>query len=236
MTEPVFHESRARIGHELGRTPERLVIVGLVLLVVLVIKPWGGTPEPATAPGPVQEVAPTPEILGYSDLPCSGQMWLIEADTRWAGETVRSWILTDAVEATGPTDPAIRFALVAAQQVLSVGYCPSYHDDQRPHSKLAIFRLLPTVSLVPTQSVRLEREAEASANDLLAPVPVPVPSGGAPGIPGWQSGRYVMRIEGPAGYERWLGFDIRLISAGTGSPASPTSPTVPSPGPPTAAP
>ena len=59
MTEPVFHESHARIGHEPGRTPERLVIVALVLLVLVVIKPWGPTPEVATAPGPVLNVAPT---------------------------------------------------------------------------------------------------------------------------------------------------------------------------------
>jgi hypothetical protein len=218
MTEPVFHESRATIGHEPGRAPERLVIVGLVLLVLVVVKPWGPTPEPATAPGPVVHVAPTPEILKYTDLPCSGRGWLIEADTRWAGQTVRSWILTDAVEATGPTDPSITFVVVAGQQVLSVGYCPSYHDDQRPHSKLAIFRLFPTVSLVPTRTVRVEREAEASANELFAPVPIPVPSGQARGIPGWQPGRYVMHIEGPVGYERWLGFEVRLISMGT--PAS----------------
>jgi hypothetical protein len=227
MTEPVFHESRVRLGHEPGRTPERIVIVGLVLLVLLVVKPWGPTPEQATAPGPVASVAPTPEILRYSDLPCSGRMWLIEADTRWAGQSVRSWILTDAVEATGPTDRSIRFVVVAAQQVLAVGYCPAYRDDQRPHSKLTIFRLLPTVALVPTRTVRVEREAEASANDLLAPAPLPVPSGQAGGTPGWQPGRYVMHIEGPAGYERWLGFEVRLISPGTGSPApaTPGSPT-----------
>jgi hypothetical protein len=233
MTEPVFHESRASIGHEPGRTPERLVVVGLVLLLVLVIKPWGQTPEPATGPGPAVHVAATPEILTFSDLPCSGHMWLIEADTRWAGQTVRSWMLTDAVEATGPTDPSIRFVVVAAQQVLSVGYCPPYHDDQRPHSNLAIFRLQPTVQLVQTRTVRVEREAEASANDLLAPVPVPVASGQARGIPGWQPGRYVMHVEGPVGYERWLGFEIRLISSGMGSLASPSAPT---PGAPTAAP
>src|SRR6185369_5803305 len=57
--EPVLHESHVSIGHGPGRTPERLMIVGLVLLVLLVIKPWGATPEPATAPRPVASVAPT---------------------------------------------------------------------------------------------------------------------------------------------------------------------------------
>lgn len=224
MTEPVFHESHASLGREPGWTPERLVIGVVVLLVLLVLKPWGPTPEQATAPGPVASVAPTAAALSFADLPCTGRMWLIEADTRWAGQIVRSWILTDAVEATGPTDPNIRFVVVAAQQVLAIGYCPSYHDDQRPHDRLTIYRLQPTVSTVITAPVQAPRETDAAADELFAPMGTPGPSGQAPGIISWPPGRYVIRIDGVGGYRRWLGLEIRLISAGQPSPARSPAP------------
>ena len=224
MTEPVFHESHARIGHEPGRTPERLVIVAVVLLLLLVVKPWGATPETATARRPAPSLPPTPEVLRYNELPCSGLMWLVEADTRWAGEIVRSWILTEAVDATGPTDPSIKFAVVAAQQVLAIGYCPAYRDDTRPHDRLTIYRLEPTVGPVIITPVQVPREAEAAANVLFAPMSRPGPSGQAPGVASWGPGRYVIQIEGPNGYERWLGVEVRIISFGTPAPESPSEP------------
>jgi hypothetical protein len=224
VTEPEFHESHVMLGHEGRRTPERLIIAALILLVLLVVKPWGPTPEVATAPGPVASVAPTAEVLLYNELPCSGLMWLVEADTRWAGDVVRSWILTDSSAATGPTDPGIKFVVVAAQQVLSIGYCPEYRDDSRPHDTVTIYRLTPTVAEVPTQRVSVPKEADAAANELFAPRATPGPSGGKVGPSSWDSGRYVMRIQGPEGYLRWLGVEIRLIAAASPSPDSSIAP------------
>jgi hypothetical protein len=232
MTEPVVHEAHARIGHESGRTPERLLVVGLVLLLVLVIKPWGPTPEVATAPGPVASVAPTPRELTFAELPCQGRMWLVEADTRWAGQVVRSWILTDAVTATDPPIGSINFVVVAAQQVLAIGYCPSYRDDTRPHDRVTIYRLTPstgppgpgvTIAEVATTPVRVPQEADAAANDLFAPLSTPGPSGSSKQI-SWGPGRYVMRIAGPDGYLRWLGLEIRLIGAGSLDPEGSVAP------------
>jgi hypothetical protein len=224
MSEPEFHESRTSLGHEPGRTPERLIIAAVILLVLFIVKPWGPTPEVATAPGPVASVAPTPETVRFNDLPCSGRMWLVEADTRWAGEVSRSWILTDAAQATSPTDPRIQFVVVAAQQVLSIGYCPAYRDDARPHDTVTIYRLAPTVSLVQTEQVRVPKEADAAANDLFAPISIPRPSddGGKP--ISWGPGRYVIRIQGPEGYLRWLGVEIRLMSAGPTDPHGSVAP------------
>ena len=232
MTEPVFHESHASIGHEPGRTPERLVIVALVALLILIVKPWGPTPEVATAPGPEASIAPTPEILPFSALPCTGRTWLIEADTRWAGDVVRSWILTDAVQATDPPIPSLRFVVVAAQQVVAIGYCPAYRDDTRPNDRVTIYRLTPssgpagpgeTITEVATESVRAPQEADAAANDLFAPVAKPGPSGEGAQL-SWGPGRYVMRIEGPDGYLRWLGLEVRLIGTGVQLPEASAAP------------
>jgi len=224
MSEPAFHESRASLGHEPGRTPERLVIAGVILLVLLVVKPWGPTPEVATAPGPVASAAATPDTPLYNELPCAGLMWLIEADTRWGGEVVRTWMLTDAVQATGPTDPSIKFVVVAAQQVLSIGYCPAYRDDARPHDTVTIYRLGPTVAVVRTELVRLPRQADAAANDLFAPVSTPGPSAAAGKPPSWAAGRYVLRIEGPEGYLRWLGVEVRIIDGASPAPTGSIAP------------
>jgi hypothetical protein len=223
MTEPAFHESRVSLGHEPGRMPERLVIAGVILLVLLVVKPWGPTPEVATAPGPVASVAPTP-FVNFNELPCAGLMWLVEADTRWAGQISRTWILTDAVQATGPTDPSIRFAVVAAQQVLSIGYCPAYRDDTRPDDSVTIYRLAPTVSVVETEQVRVPKDADAAANDLFAPVSIPAPSGGGSKPVSWGPGRYVIRVQGPEGYLRWLGVEIRLVNVAPANPGGSTAP------------
>ena len=224
MTEPAVHESHASIGHP-GRTPERLVIVGLILLVLLLVKPWGAPPEQGTAPGPGPSPSPvairpvTTEPRSSAEMPCTGLRWLVEADTRWAGRVVRSWILTDAVQATGPTDPAIKFVVVAAQQVVSIGYCPSHGDDNRPHDRLTIYRLDPTLSTVAATMVP-PRDADAAANELFAPVTTPGPSGQPPSVGTWQAGRYVIRIDGPAGDQRWLGVEVRLVGPGQTSPAA----------------
>jgi hypothetical protein len=232
VTEPVLHESHISIGHEPGRTPERLVIVGLVLLVLLIIKPWAAPPQQATAPGPVASVAATPEprvtatpVPGSSAaLPCAGGMGMVEADTRWAGQNVRSWILTDAVQATGPTDPSIGFVVLAAEQVLAIGYCPSSFDDNRPYDQLTIYGLDPSPSTIVTTSVPASR-GDAAANELFAPMTTPGPSGQAPSVGTWAAGRYVIRIDGPGGYQRWLGVEVRLISPGRASPAPSPAPS-----------
>jgi hypothetical protein len=151
-------------------------------------------------------------------VPCTGRTWLVEADTRWSGERVRSWILTDAVQAGGPAGP-IGFVVVAAEQVLAIGYCPPSFDDPRPNDVVTIYRLGPTISTVVTTPVSVAGDADAARNQLFAPVATPGAAGQSPTATTWAAGRYAIRIDGAAGYQRWLGVEIRLISPGAGSPA-----------------
>jgi hypothetical protein len=221
VTEPDSHASHVSIGHP-GRTPERLIILGLVLLLLLLTKPWGTPPQQAgslpqpTAPSPVGSVPATPAPRGSAGLPCTGLMWLVEADTRWAGQPIRSWILTDAVEATGPTDPRISFVVVAAQEVRAIGYCPPHAEENRLNDRLTIYRIDPTISTISTATVPVRGDGETGANELFAPITTPGPSGEAPGFGMWAPGRYVLRIDGP-GHERWLGVEVRLVAAGQAS-------------------
>jgi hypothetical protein len=210
VTEPVLHESHALVGGGTGRRAERVAVLAGVLVLLAVVKPWGADKPAEVAHRPAPSVAATERVF-FADLPCTGGRWLIEADERWAGDVVRTWVLTDAAEATGPTDPQIRFVTVAAPQVLSIGYCPALWDDARPHSNLTIYRLGPPVAIVATSPFRIPKEADAAANDLFRPAASSAPgaSGAAPGT--WPAGRYVMRVDGPDGYRRWLGLEIRLI-------------------------
>ena len=226
MTEPVQHESHARIDHRVGRRAERIALVGGILLLIAIVKPWG---QPAAAPEPARPARPAATTAAatagrVAEPPCLGLRWVIEADERWPGEVVRTWVLTDPVEATGPNDPAIRFVTVAAQQVLSLGYCPSIQDDAGPNSKVTVYRLDPTPghlvvpNIVATVPHQMPSEAEAAANVLYRLAPR-LDSSPPPDAASWPTGRYVLRVDGPAGYRRWLGVDVLLIVLAPTAPA-----------------
>ena len=207
--EPIASDFHVKLGRGGARRPEQLMVVVGTLLFIAMVKPWG-EPAPA-AVGPVRPahtVAPT-EPGPSVDVLCTGGQWLIEAAERWAGSFARTWVFTEAVEARSPTDPAIGFVTVVAQQIIAIGYCPSFWDDSRPHRALTIYRLERNgdAVVVPTVPVRLAQKAGAAANVLFQPV-----HGEDTGFgPLWAAGRYVMHISGPGDYERWLGFDIRLV-------------------------
>jgi hypothetical protein len=207
-------EVHIRIERREGRRAERIAWIGAILVVLAIMKPWGSLGTPATADRPqfraTDKPAPTEDVVA-PELPCIGGRWSIEADERWVGTVVRTWVLTDAVEALGPFDERIHFATVAAQQIISLGFCPPFHDAE-PGVTVTIFRLDATegVQIVDTVSVQMPKESEAMANVLYRPAPEPGASAGS--NPMWQAGRYVLRIDAADSYRRWLGVDVRLIS------------------------
>jgi hypothetical protein len=215
-----------RIERREGRRAERIGWLAVVLVVVAVMKPWGklGDP-PAAAPGVVfatPVTAPTQEPIA-ADLPCVGGRWSIEADERWVGTVVRTWVLTDSVDATGPEDDRIPFVTVAAEQVIALGWCPPFHDAE-PNTTALFFRLDPNSTVIETTPVQMLREAEAMANVLYRPAPLgPARASQAP-PPTWPNGRYVIRIDGADGYRRWLGVDVRIVVMPNGAGASSPSP------------
>ena len=215
MTEKVAHETHVRIGREPGRGGERVALVAVVLVLIAMVKPWGPGP-PAETPAPRQpQVAPT-EPVSRGDHPCTGRRWLIQVDKRLADRKVRSWIPADEVDASGPTDPTIAFVTVASPQVMALGYCPALDDDAPPGTRLTIYRLGPPIELVLADPVPLP-ESAGPENVLFRPAATdraPTRSGATPAPQeGWESGRYVLRIDGSNGYERWLGLEIRITEA-----------------------
>ena len=217
MTEPVKHETHVRIGHEAGRGAERIALIVAVLVLMAVLKPWGSPPvaEPM-APQRQPLVTPTERVRVVDNHPCNNRSWLIQVDMLWPRRLVRSWILADPVAASGPTDPRIRFVTVASPEVRAIGYCPARSDDVPPDTRPTIYRLGPPLEIVITDRVIVPKAADQSGNVLYRPAAAgrsPGPSGASQAPLSWEAGRYVLRIDGPPGYQRWLGLEIRIIEA-----------------------
>jgi hypothetical protein len=220
MTDPAMHETRVKIGREAGRGAERIALVATVLVLIAVLKPWGATPVaepsvPQQAPAATQQprVSPAETALALEHA-CNNRSWLIQVDMLWPKRLVRSWILIDAVTASGPTDPGIPFVTVASPQVRAIGYCPARDEGVPRDTRPTIYRLGPPVEVVKTDEVRAPRYAEGLDNVLYRPASAgrsPAPSGASPGPPRWEAGRYVLRIDGPSGFQRWLGLEIRTV-------------------------
>lgn len=220
VVEPVVSDFRVTLGRGGRRRPERLAIAIAALLLVAILKPWGPGSPATTAPPPRYTPAPT-AVVSAEAPPCTGSQWLIEADERWAGTYLRTWVFTEAVEALGPTDPAIKFPIIAGREVLAVGYCPSFWDDNRPHQRLTIYRIGDgEVEALPLIPVPVGELAGAAANVLFRRANTDV----YPFVPPWPDGRYVMQISGPGTYERWLGFDIREVNLTPATPGPAATP------------
>jgi hypothetical protein len=214
-TEKVAHETHVRIGREPGRGGERLAVVAFVLVFIAIVKPWGEAPA-AETPAPRQPGVAATAPVSMGDHPCTGRRWLIQVDKRWADRTVRSWIMADDVEASGPTDPTISFVKVASPRVLGVGYCAALGDEGPRQTRLTFYRLGPPIEVVLADPVTIPAPA-GPENVLFRPAATdraPTQSGATPAPPeGWASGRYVLRIDGSDGYQRWLGLEIRITEA-----------------------
>jgi hypothetical protein len=132
------------------------------VIVVLAIRPWGGTPVDTTSnpaaggspaatmdggEGAVASGAPSsPGIDEGSSSPplpppdplretCgSPSGWRAATLQAWAGRTepIRSWIAIEPVAASGPLDPEIPFAPVATGIVTAIGYCAPLGDERPP--------------------------------------------------------------------------------------------------------
>jgi hypothetical protein len=222
MTEPVnapdVHATRVRIGHDSGRRAERIALVVGVLVLIAVVKPWGSTPVAAPIAPPQQPlviVTPMPTLLVVDEHPCNNRSWLIQVDMLWPRQLVRSWILTDAVAASGPTDTRIRFVTAASPEVRALGYCPARSDDVPPDTRPTIYRLGPPVEVVTTEEVTDSQFFDEQPENVLyrpaAAEQSPAPSGASVAPTSWAAGRYVLRIDGPSGFQRWLGLEIRSV-------------------------
>lgn len=153
------------------------------------------------------------------------QVWLGRAGT------IRSWIATDPIAATGPLDPRIPFSPVATDLVTALGYCaPLEGGPQPPATARASLWAIRSGAAIPLTPVVLEPAEPNALGGLWRPAPeVGVV---VHGRPAWATGRYVIEVRSPDGtFDRWLGIEIEDLGARRGEPSATASPRPASPRP-----
>jgi hypothetical protein len=226
--------------------PRRVFVaagVVVVLIVVALVKPWGGTPThiavaPATVTPPASRNGPpTPRVTPSPDrgaaaaaagaLCISPSLWrLVTMETNELGNT-RSLYSTTAVEASGPADASIPVAPVAGNELLAIGVCRPLSAVQKKSSKAAAIEVR-IWAVDPGGGVR-EQTTSVVDPDLYAvgeAYYAPGSGAAAPGTSsansaGWTTGRYSIEIDNaaPDGSPLWLGLDFSRQAATTGAAA-----------------
>ena len=183
------------------------------------VAPASPTSSPSTGPLTADQAAA--EVCGYP------QGWRSATIQHWAGRRAHVWTAVDVVEATGPTDPAIPFQVVAGEDFTAIGWCAPVEGEERPPlsatGRLYVIGADGTVTELPY--ARVDPSVPSALGELWAP-------GDAPGTgdASWPLGRYVIQLQtGSGDWQRWLGLDLRSepVRAGDadGSPAASGGPS-----------
>jgi hypothetical protein len=222
----------------------RWVAVAVVLVVVAVVKPWGGEDgaarsaaggapslravagAPAASSGAsraparaVDEIDPDVTLACLE--PASWRVASIEAYDR---QTIRIWRALDPGAATGPGDPAIPHVLIASEGVAELGWCAPAAGPDRPTGETTVQAW--SLHEGTARALRLVRTGRTPRQSSFGAMYGP--SSGVAGrqaspVAGWPAGHYVFRVTLEDGDERWFGVDLEL------RPAVPTQRPGPSP-------
>lgn len=205
-----------------------LVVIVLAVLLVAVVKPWGGAPpaadRTAVAIAPRQPLA-TPADSGRSRprpsaradgevIPCwSSDDWRAVTVERRERQTVISWMAVDPVSAGGADDPAIPVLRVVADHVMALGFCEPLSTDVPIESlpgALSVWRLTEESRSGDTIVTRVEPLRAA------APIEEDAAAVFRPGSGEWRPGRYAVQVLATAARARdgrplrgrWFGVEI----------------------------
>jgi hypothetical protein len=204
----------------------RWAAVAVVLLAILVVKPWaGGASRDGPPDGPAPEVpSPRPPVASRTPRPsatppsvadvamaawCLGPAtWRTVSSESWRDRSVRVWRALDPIRASGPLDPRIEAVPLAGLRVDAAGFCAPVVGPEAPRPPIRVdaWRLhdpetaerLHLVQLVP-------RRGQTAFGRLWAPPGADDPQEASDG---WPQGRYVVRVEDVVGSEWWWGFEI----------------------------
>lgn len=178
------------------------------------------SPSPST--GPLTADTAAAGVCGYP------QGWRSATIQEWAGRRAHVWTAVDVVDATGPTDPAIPFQVVAGEDFTAIGWCAPVEGDDRPPlsatGRLYVIEEDGTATELPY--TRVDPEIPSALGELWTPAE----AGGSAGA-AWPLGRYVIQLQTGSGeWQRWLGLDLRSqpVSATERESASASGSTSPS--------
>jgi hypothetical protein len=214
-----------------GREPRRLrasIAVGMALVAIAALKPWGSgaIPAPARAVNAAVEqrdalgadrsgqaasnsrpVAVVPAADPATRICGEPLGWRVVTTGLWLSRQSSASIAVNPATAAGPTDSAIPFVVADGNRIDALGWCAPA-SDRRPSG----------ASTVSAWRIRSGR-AQALALAL-----VPGVAGAATGLYAgqgnrtagspWPAGRYVFRIENAnAATATWFGIEVRIMVA-----------------------
>jgi hypothetical protein len=217
-----------------------VIVVGamVALIGVAIWKPWDGpgtrvaqpaaaqidTPAGGSSVQPRPSATDDPEILAAINRAFCGKPpeWrLLTTETGPLGDT-RTLYGTAPLAASGPTDPGIPTANVAATRLFSIGVCRPLTGGREPapdgsHIEVSLWRVdaVGTAVLLPPPVVldkALYSIGEAYYGPPLAQTDRQLTAGVTRG---WAPGRYVLDILNarPDGTDVWFGLDFRSASS-----------------------
>jgi hypothetical protein len=208
-----------------------LIAVAVVLLAIVVLKPWGfGAPLPTPAalaapftPAPATPV-PTEDRTadGLAAPICLGTgAWRITSLETWQTQDVRVWRAITPVEtASGPLDPGIPSVTIVALRLAGLGWCAPAFGPDRPAGPAEVTAW----SVRGTEAIPLQLRQTLPADGVtpIAALYVPLtlcpePTICAPLLPApvpraWETERVVFRYRDTAtGRQDWLAADILIL-------------------------
>ncbi len=201
-----------------GRRTELLAAFAMVVLGLLVVKPWASqsavqrasssalplsSPVPSIALLDGSGITPAGDALrspAPSEIVCRGS-WELVSLTRLATWSVREWLPALPRAASGPTDPQLSPLQLADGPVRALGVCG---DGTATGTAIFVRRSWRVDSEGSPSPVELQVQPDAAG----APPPdlaiLYRPAGVAPSQP-WPNGRYVLELETPEGSQAgWM--------------------------------
>lgn len=212
-----------------GRSPGPVAVLLAAVVVVALVKPWGGE-ERAAGPASPALAAPTARAASTRPPPATPPAeaairehcldpggWRVFAHEGTGEGTIRSW--KSVVPAAGvrtPADPTIPIVPVGAPELEGLGYCAPWRGSERPPRDvtLQVWRIAATGDASPLDVVRLVPAAPTLLGGLYVP-----PATQSPAVAGtsarpspgaaaaWPDGRYVFALRSE-GYDRWWSVDV----------------------------
>jgi len=221
------------VGRPLGPGP--LIVVGLAiaLVIVAVVKPWGGASGPGSSPVPPAGSADvliqpsqtaSPEASRVEDACNPDAGWRLFTVEVNAGRAVRTWYSISPVAASGPTDGSIPTIRIYTEGLGRLGYCAgSSEGGSAAFDRASGWRVDAAGKAQPIALVRAaEPGLDGSGRSALFEPPGPL-VGDRPGD--WPPGRYVLSVgPGETVADRlWFAAQVVTVDGATSASGSPPS-------------
>lgn len=222
---PVVYPRLSVLAPDSTRTLRRIVLIVAGVIVVAMVKPWGGQKEEAVGRPYVPPLAAMATAQPRaSDDPLEAichesPSWRVASVGLFVDRAMREWGFITPVVAEGPTDPAIPFVVFAYTSVEALGYCAPVRQQPPADLEVRVYRLDGGVSGTRVSVLREARTPSTSVAGLFSVADPPMGPSASAGVvgpdPSWPPGRYAFVLHGHQLGDLWFGAEVRATLAGT---------------------